>query len=195
MTPPKPFFSALHDLLDREGEVTLGELPRAMGGQTYGLLILLLSLPGLLPGINVGAAPLGGLGVIALGLQMLWGVPQPWVPERFRRVPFHKGRIKGGLARLEGLLRRFSGPRAAPRSIHKGWVGLGVAWTGLLLAAPIPLPFANILPAAILCLFGAAILEERPLWAWLATAASLGNTAYCAMSFGLIVSGVRAMLP
>ena len=175
--------------------MTLGELPRAMGGQIYGLLILLLSLPSLLPGINVGAAPLGGIGIIATGLQMMWGVPDPWIPARLRRVTLHKGRVKNGLARLEGLLRRFPGAPAASRPLSRGWVGFCVAWTGLLLALPIPLPFANILPAAILCLFGASILEARPLWAWLAITGSLGNTVYCAMSFGLILKGIRALLP
>ena len=65
-------------------------------------------------------------------------------------------------------------------------MGAIIAWTGFLLALPVPLPFGNQLPAAILCLLGAALLEERPAWAWIGVTASLGNTLYFAFSFDLI---------
>lgn len=186
---PKPFFETLHALLDAEGKVTLGELLDAAGEQVYGLLVLLLSLPSLIPGLNVGLAPLGGLGIVALGLQLAWGVPHPWVPRRVQAQPIHKGHIKHALARFETQLDRLRWPDAIKRPLNRRWVGLVTAWTGFLLAIPVPLPFGNQLPAAILCLLGAALLEERPLWAWVAAAASLGNTLYFASSFGLIARG------
>lgn len=183
---PKPFFETLHALLDAEGEITLGELLDAAGEQTYGLLTLLLSLPNLVPGLNVGLAPVGGLGLMALGAQMAWGIPHPWVPRRVQAQPIHKGRIKNALARLEIHLERLRWPGAHRRPLNHRWVGACLAWTGFLLAIPVPLPFGNQLPAAILCLLGAALLEERPTWAWIGAAASLANTIYFASSFGLI---------
>jgi len=65
-------------------------------------------------------------------------------------------------------------------------MGAIIAWTGFLLALPVPLPFGNQLPAATLCLLGAALLEERPAWAWIGAAASCGNSLYFAFSFDLI---------
>jgi hypothetical protein len=183
---PKPFFATLHALLDAEGEITLGELLDATGEQTYGLLVLLLSLPNLVPGLNVGLAPIGGTGLIALGAQMAWGRPHPWVPQRVKAQPIHKGRIKDALARFEHQLRRFRWRGAEQRPLSPRWMGTLIAWVGFLLALPVPLPFGNQLPAAILCLLGAALLEERPAWAWIGAVASLGNTLYFAFSFDLI---------
>ena len=184
---PKPFFETLHALLSAEGEITLGELLDAAGEQTYGLLVLLLSLPNLIPGLNVGLAPVGGVGLIALGAQLVWGTTHPWVPKRIQAQPIHKGRIKDALAKLETQLNRFRWKGATQRPLSLRWVGVCVAWTGFLLAIPVPLPFGNQLPAAILCLLGAALLEERPTWAWIGAAASLANTIYFVSSFDLIV--------
>ncbi|HEX7554297.1 MAG TPA: exopolysaccharide biosynthesis protein [Geothrix sp.] len=176
----------LHVLLDMEGEITLGELLDAAGEQTYGLLVLLLSLPNLIPGLNVGLAPVGGAGLMALGVQLAWGTPHPWVPKRLQAQPIHKGRIKNALATFEVQLNRFRWSGSERRPLNRRWMGAGIAWTGFLLALPVPLPFGNQLPAAILCLLGAALLEERPTWAWIGAAASLGNTLYFAFSFDLI---------
>jgi hypothetical protein len=184
---PKPFFATLHTLLDAEGEITLGELLDAAGEQTYGLLVLLLSLPNLIPGLNLGLAPVGGIGLIALGAQLAWGKPHPWVPRRIQAQPIHKGRIKEALAKFEFQLNRFRWRGALQRPLSPRWMGTLIGWTGFLLAIPVPLPFGNQLPAAILCLLGAALLEERPAWAWIGALASLGNTLYFASSFGIIL--------
>ena len=184
---PKPFFETLHALLDTEGEITLGGLLDAAGEQTYGLLVLLLSLPNLIPGLNLGLAPVGGAGLMALGAQLAWGRPHPWVPKRIQAQPIHKGRIKEALAKLEAQLNRFRWQGAMRRPLNPRWMGAGIAWTGFLLALPVPLPFGNQLPAAILCLLGAALLEERPAWAWIGAAATFANTFYFASSFGLIL--------
>jgi len=181
----RPFFSVLHDLLDHERNVRLGELLAAAGEQSYGLLILLLSLPSLVPGLNTGLAPVGGAAVVAIGFQLGRGVPHPWVPRKVLELPLHKGAIKAALARLERVLLRWSSTGEARRPLSRRAMGMVVAWTGFLLALPIPLPFANILPSCILCLLGAAILEQRQDWAWAATVASLGNTVYFAVSFNL----------
>jgi hypothetical protein len=183
---PKPFFVALHTLLNAEGEITLGELLDAAGEQTYGLLVLLLSLPNLIPGLNLGLAPIGGAGLIALGAQLAWGKPHPWVPARVQAQPIHKGRIKDALAKFETQINRFRWRGAVQRPLSHRWMGAVIAWTGFLLALPVPLPFGNQLPAATLCLLGAALLEERPAWAWIGAAAMLGNTLYFALSFDLI---------
>lgn len=183
---PRPFFETLHALLDTEGGITLGELLDAVGEQTYGLLVLLLSLPNLIPGLNVGLAPVGGAALIALGAQLAWGRPHPWVPQRIQAQPIQKGRIKEALAKIEYQLNRFRWRGAEQRPLSPRWMGALITWTGFLLALPVPLPFGNQLPAAILCLLGAALLEERPAWAWIGAVASFANTLYFASSFGLI---------
>ena len=191
---PRPFFRILRELLDRQGEVTLGELADAAQEQTCGLLVLLLALPSLVPGINLGTAPVGGLGILAIGAQMARGNPRPWIPQRLRRQVLHKGKVKEALARLEALLERFLKPGLKRRALNRRWTGVLIAWTGFLLALPIPLPFANLLPAAVLCLVGTALLEERAAWGWLGAAAAIANTLYFAASFKLILAALRSAL-
>jgi len=184
---PRPFFTELHVLLDREGAIALGDLVDAAQEQTFGLLILLLSLPSLIPGLNIGAAPLGGLFLFWIGIQMAIGRPSPTIPTRLRRQPIHKGRVKEGLAKLEGYLDRLGRKATIHRTLNQRWMGVVVAWTAILLALPVPLPFGNLLPAAILVLLGAALVEEHPAWGWLGAGAALGNTLYFAASFDLIL--------
>jgi hypothetical protein len=94
---------------------------------------------------------------------------------------------------MERFLERFASGKQRPMPVNGPWTGLLVAWMGLLLALPVPLPFANLLPAAILCLLGGALLEQRPAWAWAALAASLGNTLYFLASFDLLVRALRGI--
>lgn len=192
----KPFFQALHDLLDdQQGEIPLGQLVDTAGEQTYGLLVLFLALPSLIPGLNAGAAPVGGLVILLLGIQMTKGIPRPWIPAKVRHQRLHKGRIKNALAKLEQALSKLRLQDSSRRALNPQWTGALIAWTGLLLALPIPLPFGNILPALVLCLLGAALLEERHSWGWLGAAGSLVITIYFGLSFNLIakacLSGLR----
>ncbi len=188
---PRPFFGLLRQLLDQQEEVTLGQVSELAMEQTSGLLVLLLALPSLIPGLNVGAAPIGGCAIIAIGAQMARGRTRPWLPERIRRQALHKGKIKEALARLETFLDRYRLPRLRRRALNPRWTGVLIAWIGLLLALPLPLPFANVLPAGVLCLVGLALLQERPAWGWLGALAALGTTFYFAASFNLVLATVH----
>lgn len=185
----RSFFEKLHARLDAEEGLTLGAFIEEAGDQTFGLLVLLLSLPSLIPAINVPFALLGGLALIGLGLQMAIGSGKPGLPSRLRRQSLHKGKIKEALAAFERQLDRL--PSGSKRSLNRRWMGLWVSWTAFLLFIPVPLPFANILPAAALCLLGAALMEERPLWGWLGVSGSLGVTAYFGYSFDMILKSLH----
>lgn len=181
----RSFFEKLHRRLDEEESLTLGTFIEEAGIQTYGLLVLLLALPSLIPGVNVPMAPLGGLAMMGLGFQMLFGSGQPMIPARLRRQRIHQGKIKNALAAFERQLDRLpSGPK---RSLNRRWIGFWITWTAFLLAMPVFLPFANVAPAAALCLLGAALMEDRPLWGWLGILGSLGVTIYFGFSFDLIL--------
>ncbi len=188
----RSFFEKLHARLDAEAGLTLGAFIEEAGDQTFGLLVLLLALPSLIPAVNVPLALFGGLALIGLGLQMAVGSGKPSLPLRLKNQNLHKGKIKEALAAFERQLDRLpSGPR---RTLNLRWMGLWVAWTGFLLFIPVwPLPFANILPAAALCLLGAALMEERPLWGWLGILGSLGVTAYFGYSFDAVLKSLHRL--
>ena len=172
------FFTALRGLLDRNPGITLGQVIEEAGEQVWGLTVLLLALLTLVPGV----ANLVSLATLLVGLLMMRGAAQPWLPQTLRRMVLHQGRIKALLAKVESHLAWLAerrGPRKAP---GKRFMGFLVAWTAFVAALPIPLPLANALPAAALILFGVALLEEWPFLAWLGTALSLGTIVYLGFS-------------
>jgi hypothetical protein len=189
---PLPFFETLRALLQEDGTVTVGELLDAAGEQTYGLLVLLLALPSLIPAVNVPAAPVGGAFIMGLGWQMAKGHEHPRVPERLQRYELHKGRVKEALARLEQLMSQVKWDRLEKRALPKRSMGFLLMWTAFLLAIPVPLPLGNILPAGTLCVQGIALLEERPALGWMGAAGALGITLYFGLSFGAIVKALSA---
>lgn len=86
---PPPFFRALHGALDRHPSLPLGQLLDEAGEQAWGLTVLALALLTFIPGV----ANLLSLATILVGLQMLLGRPQPWIPAVLRRVVLRRGRI------------------------------------------------------------------------------------------------------
>lgn len=186
--PPLSLFRLLDQLLEEDGTVSVRELLDHAGEQTYGLALLILALLTFIPGV----ANLLSLGTLALGLQLWWGRTHLWLPERLQAFEMQRGRVKELLAKVEARL-AWLGARTAPRQTPgRRMLGFLVSWTAFLAALPVLLPFANVLPAAALVLFGMALLEEWPFLAWLGAALSLVTTVYFALSAGLIVETLRA---
>ena len=189
----RPFFTRLHGLLDRYPVITMGQLVAEAGEQVWGLTVLLLALCTFVPGL----ANLLSLVTLLLGVSMMRGAPQPWLPGTVRRMVLHRGRIKDLLAKVEARIAWLAerrGPRKAP---SRKFLGFLVAWTAFVAALPVPLPFANLLPAIALILYGVALLEEWPSMAWLGATITLATTVYFAFSIHEILvmsAGMRHWL-
>ena len=190
--PAPPFFQTLHALLAQEGDVSLDELMATAGEQTYGLLILVSGLISFIPGVSMA----GGLVALILGLQMARGVPRPWLPRRLASLHLHRGRVKEGLARFEGWLARLGRRGDSGQPLNQRWMGVMALWTAFLTALPVPpiIPMGNAIPAATLCLLGAALLEERPAWAWIGALGMLGTTLYLGLSARLLWAGLVRLM-
>ncbi|HEY9346896.1 MAG TPA: exopolysaccharide biosynthesis protein [Inquilinus sp.] len=173
MTVRIPTSALLNGLLrDAGGErVTLGWLVDRLGDRSFGLVMLLLALLGVMPGASAVVAPL----LAILAVQMMLGHAGPAFP---RRVAERSVRIEG-LARTLGravpVLRTIEGfihPRwPTPFGATKRGVGLVVLLLGMLLLAPIPL--SNIPPALAIALLAIAYLEEDGILLCVALAASV----------------------
>lgn len=179
----RPFFGFLHELLDRHPHLTLGRLLDEAGEQVWGLTVLFLALLTFIPGV----ANVLSLATLVVGLQMMWGAPHPWLPAVVQGQEIHRGRTKELLAAIERRLGWLLQQRSARRRPSLRFAGFLVAWTALLAALPLILPFANVLPAVALILLGVALLEEWPLLAWIGAAGSLGITVYFAFSIQQLV--------
>ncbi|MFC5570777.1 exopolysaccharide biosynthesis protein [Lysobacter yangpyeongensis] len=184
-------------LLDRFAEGDPAEVIRlddVVGGleeRAFGML-LFLSLPiAFIPGV---AGVISGPLVILVGVQLLFGRNEPWLP-RFlgNRGPHRaamatfRNRLGPWLGRLERLVK----PRTHALLDHpvaSAFTGLHLVVLGLLLSLPIP--FTNVLFALLLLLFALALLERDGRLMAGAWVVSVGAIA----AFGLLSGSLASYL-
>lgn len=141
--------------------ITLDHVLHRLGDRSFGMMLLLLSILGLLPGISALAGLLG----LVVAWQMLLGRPRPVFPQRLAQRRFEPRRLRAIVSRVVPVLRwleRMVRPRwATPFQSTKRVVGAAVAF--LALALLVPLPFSNLAPAVAMGLVAIAYVEEDGL--------------------------------
>jgi hypothetical protein len=182
MTSRAPTSVVLDGLLgdDAPDRVTLGWLMGRLGDRSFGIVLLLLALLGLLPGVSA----LAGVLLAVPAVQMILARPGPVFPRRISARPFEARRLARVVRRVVPVLRlmeRLIRPRwATPPEATKRVVG-GVV---LLLAAGLlaPVPLSNVPPALATGLIAFAYLEEDGVLLGIALAAALAMLAAAAVA-------------
>jgi hypothetical protein len=155
-----PTSAMLHDLLGDapSNTVTLSWLMGRLADRSFGVVLLLLALLGLLPGVSVVA----GVLVMVLAFQMIMARPGPVFPRRVAAHHFEARRLVQVIRRVVPVLRSLEQiihPRwPTPFEATKRAVGGVILLLGLGLLVPIPL--SNIPPALLILLVAFAYLEE-----------------------------------
>jgi hypothetical protein len=119
--------------------ITLGEMAEAFGDRAFGLLILMLCLPGLLPGM----ASIFGTPMLILGVQMGLGFRQPKLPGFIARQSLKRTdvmRLSSGSSKMLARVERYVRPRPGPFTNNTadkvvGWL---TAYAALMLILPGP---------------------------------------------------------
>lgn len=186
--------TALLDDLGRrvQGDsLSLGELTTALGERGPGVMLLLLTLPALIPMPGVPAGMVVGTIIALLSLQMLAGHDHLWLPDWLARR-------RVGRAVLLATVRAAKPPLARlERRLTPRWHGLTgahmlrrlsplVFLMGVLIALPIP--FGNIVPALALIAVSLGLLARDGAAVGLGVALGLAATLVCA---GLVWAGWR----
>lgn len=156
----KPTSAVLNDLLgDAPGkQVSLEWLMSRLGERSFGLVLLLLALLGLLPGVSA----IAGMLLMVPAIQMVLARPSPMFPRRVSTRSFDLHRLARVIQRFLPMLRwleQFIRPRwATPFEAAKRVAG-GVV---LLLACGllVPVPLSNVPVALTIALIACAYLEE-----------------------------------
>jgi len=148
---------------DPAAVLPLGEVFAGLGKRSFGMLLFIATLPAFIP-IPGFAGAISGPLVILIGVQLLLGLRNPWLPAFIARRGPHRemlvkvrDRIGPWLERLEHAIK----PRAAALLDHRAasaFTGLLLILLGLLLSLPIP--FTNFVFAALLLMFSLALLER-----------------------------------
>ena len=151
---------------DGSGWLRLGDIVTALGDRGYGILIFILALPSVLPLYIPGVSALFGIPLALIALQMMLGLPRPWLPQALLRRPVRRqefakitNRILPWLLRLERLLK----PRLP--ALTSVWAERAIGLLALVLALmlALPIPFTGIPLGAALALMGIGLLERDGL--------------------------------
>lgn len=165
--PPRKLSAELADLRVRVAEraVTIRELLYVLRGRAYMLLVILLTLPFLLPLPLPGLSTPFGLAIVLICLRLALG-QRPWLPMSVQRRQLPAGfipRLLDLAAKIIGWLERVLRPRwlvltehAIIRQLHALVMVAGAA----ILLLPLPIPFSNGLPAWSILLVASGLLER-----------------------------------
>lgn len=156
----------LRRLADDGGDagLTLHEIRDRLDERAYGLLILLLSIPCLVPGLY-GVPQVVGLIVILLAGQMLVGREEPWLPRWFLNLRCNGSWLKAMADFAEtklGWIDRLSRPRL--RRFADG-PGEKLAAVFMILATvTIVMPLTNTIPSIALALLSVGLIQRDGLF-------------------------------
>lgn len=156
----------LRRLADDGGDagLTLHEIRDRLDERAYGLLILLLSIPCLVPGLY-GVPQVVGLMVILLAGQMLVGREEPWLPRWFLNLRCKGSWLKAMADFAEtklGWIDRLSRPRL--RRFADG-PGEKLAAVFMILATvTIVMPLTNTIPSIALALLSVGLIQRDGLF-------------------------------
>jgi hypothetical protein len=174
--------------------ITLNQILERTEGRGIYLVIMLLSLPFIVPVSLPGVSTVLGLTIVVIALRLAVGKPArlpKFLGERQLPPALEKKVIVGSMKFLR-FIEKLVKPRKTlwltSRYARFGH-GLLLTFLGLLLALPFPPfpPFTNSLPTYAIILVAASMMEEDGLTIWFGYALAVGTVIY----LGLVIEGLE----
>ncbi|MCH7904004.1 MAG: exopolysaccharide biosynthesis protein [Armatimonadetes bacterium] len=155
---------------DTEGStITLQEFLVRLDAHSFGVLLVVVSLPSLIPAFPGFATPFGFLAG-ALAIQMLRGRAIPWFPKKVLNrpmKPLKRNRIMRGalwvLKKIEVIVKPRGGELMQSRRFQRFLTYVVLACA---ISMAMPVPGTNSLPALGIILIGLAMTEEDSVSAY-----------------------------
>lgn len=143
-------------------QIRLGDLLAALGDRGYGLIMIALALPNLIPIWIPGLSGILGTPIVLLSLMMLAGYSEPVLPRILRERSFPRASLEAVMLRAEPWLARIErmtrpGTLRLPSRPVEVVAGILLTLNGILLSLPIP--FGNHAPALAITLTSIALIE------------------------------------
>jgi hypothetical protein len=145
--------------------VSLGDLLRGIKTHALASLLILFSVPNLLPGIP-GTSAVTGLPLVILTFQLMMGRP-PWLPGFILNRSLRRSDLQAVMAKVEPPLRRLERvlrPRLSLFLSASAQRLIGAFMVLLSTLIMLPIPFANIVPALAIILMALGFLENDGLF-------------------------------
>jgi hypothetical protein len=147
-----------------ENGLTLHQIRDRLDERAYGLLILILAIPCLVPGLY-GVPQVVGIVIVILAAQLLVGREEPWLPQWVLRLRARASWLKAMADFAEqrlGWIDRFSRPRL---SAFASGAGEKLAALFMILATlTIVLPMTNTIPSVALSLLAVGLIQRDGLF-------------------------------
>ena len=156
----------LRRLADDGGDdgLTLHQIRDRLDERAYGLLILILTIPCLVPGLY-GVPQVAGVIIIMVAAQLLVGRIEPWLPERILKLRARGVWLRGMADFAEtrlGWIDRLSRPRLLMFATGPG--EKVVAGFMILATLTIVLPMTNTSPSIALALLSVGLIQRDGLF-------------------------------
>lgn len=187
----QPLSAILEEVLAVAGEeeVRIGTLVDEAAERGFGLFMILLALPTMIPILPPGSAALIGLLDIGLSVQMLVGLRRPWLPgwiRRYRLSPGAVRRLRQSGIQVLRKLESFSRPRLLPfpEQLTIRVVAFFLLLLGIILFSPFP--FMNTLPGLAVLLLGIGLLNRDGLILLAGVGLSFGILLFVATGAGAL---------
>lgn len=193
----EPLSQSLSRMLESKedtGGITLNQLLERTQGRGLYLVIVLLSLPFIVPLGLPGVSTVLGLSIAWLSLKLALGHQTPRLPAFLGDRPLSPSvqrKVMAGSVKFLRLVERLVKPRRTPwmttrpaRFVN----ALLMTFMGLLLAMPFPPfpPLTNSLPCYSIILIAASMMEEDGVTIWVAYAVSIATTIYLVAIIGVL---------
>lgn len=164
--PRQGFIALIADLAAAGGPdgLTLREIRDRLDERAFGLMILILAIPCLVPALY-GVPQIVGVPVLLLAGQMLAGREEPWLPEAILNRRVSKAwldRMADFATKRMGWFERLSRPRLT--MFAQGWAERAAAAFMILATLTIVLPMTNTVPSVALTLLSVGLIQRDGLF-------------------------------
>jgi hypothetical protein len=147
--------------------IVMADLVATLGDQGFGLLLLVLALPNVIPGPYIPAFSLPfALGGALLSIQLMLGEPMPRLPGWIARRSLGRDRFRRFALRAQPRLlsiERWLRPRPNWLTTRAGRRLIGLTCFVLNLVLALPVPFGNLPAALAICIIALGLLQEDGL--------------------------------
>lgn len=173
--PSRSFISVLQAIDAGAGDdgVQVSGIVDRLDERAFGLLILLLTIPCLVPGLP--GAQIIAIGIFLLAIQVVIGRREPWLPGWFMRAHVKKSWISA-IAGFADKRLRWTEQVARPR-LSFLTTGLGERLAALIMAlaaVTVMLPITNTIPSIALTLLSLGLIQRDGLFTLAGAAVALG---------------------
>jgi hypothetical protein len=169
----------------------------SFSGRAFGMVLLMVTLPTLIP-VPVGIGAVSGFLVALVGIQIALQFVHPWLPAWLRRRGLRRERLQRFIVRIErplGWVERWCRPRLdalCDRGLASACTGVQLILIGMVLMLPIP--FTNIPIGFLLLVYCFALIERDGALMLTAWVLGTGTIAATLLLSNHLIDGIAGWL-